>query len=234
LHCCRGDSQNLDLSKNIIDSFIDKNVIYLINTLKFSGGEPTLNGEALEYLVNRLIEKQIIVRSFMMSINGLSYSKELVNALNRLNQYCGRFAETPGEQYGSLFVSQTQYHKKASQEVIDKFSQLPYFAVPRGIQKIEPEDLLPYGNAVKNKLTTNQPNIAEIMDYDKDINIVEYQGETFLVFASQYISSNGNVLNNGCMSYDMMDKYHIGNVTEKSMIEMYSEQPKMLGLAIKK
>lgn len=234
LHCCRGESQNLDLSQDVIDAFVDKNDIHSISSLKFSGGEPTLNGEALEYLVKRLIEKQIEVNSFILSINGLSYNKVLADALTELNQYCGKFSLRPRERYGTLFVSQSQYHKEASQEVIDKFSQLPYFIAPRRIDKIEPQHLLPYGNAAKNNLTTNQPSIDEIIDYDKSINITEYQGETFLVFNYQYISSNGNVLTDGCISYDMMDKYHIGNVMDKSMIEMYSEQPKMLKLARKK
>lgn len=230
LHCCRGESQNLDLSEKIVDAFFDKNEVHSINTLKFSGGEPTLNGEILEYLVERLASSNIDVHSFMLSINGLNYSESFVRGLYKLNEHCKKFQTRPRERCGTFWVSQSQYHQPAVQEVINQFSELPFFIVPTRIDFIEPEHLLPYGNAAKNNLTNNQPNLEEVVDYDKSIKIVEYKGETFLVFNYQYISSNGNVLTDGCISYDMMDKYHIGNVTEKSMIEMYSEQPKILQL----
>ena len=50
------------------------------------------------------------------------------------------------------------------------------------------------------------------------------------MFEYQYISSNGNILTDGCVSYDIMDSYHIGNVLEKPILEIFSKQPKMLNL----
>ncbi|MDD3048798.1 MAG: radical SAM protein [Bacilli bacterium] len=229
-HCCRGESQNLDLSKTVIDAFFDKNEIYSIGTIKFSGGEPPLNGEILEYLVERLDEKKINLHSFFLSINGLIYSEPFVKALNKLNDYCKKISPRPRERCGILLVSQTQYHKPALAEVIEAYKKLSYFIEPTKITILKPEDLLPYGNAYKNNLTTNEQNLNEVTDYDKSIQLVEHQGETFLLFNNQYISSNGNILTDGCISYDMMDKYHIGNVCDKSMVEMYSDQPKMLKL----
>ena len=52
--------------------FLKKNDIYYISNLLFSGGEQTLNGRILEYIVDKIIEKEIIVNMFMLSINGLS------------------------------------------------------------------------------------------------------------------------------------------------------------------
>lgn len=230
LHCCRGKSQNLDLTQEVIDAFFDMNEIHSINTLRFSGGEPTLNGEALEYLVERLSKKNIETNTFILSINGLNYNESFVKGLNKLSDHCSKFARIPRKNYGILFVSQSQFHQKAVVEVIKKFSELSYFIVPSEIQTIDTECLLPYGNAAENKLTTNQPNIDEVIDYDKSIEIVEREGETFLEFNKQYISSNGNILVDGCISYDMMDIYQIGNVKEKSMVDIYSNQPKMLQL----
>lgn len=228
-HCCRGKSQSVDLSKEVVDAFFDKNDIYSINDLKFSGGEPTLNGSMLEYIVDKIIEKNIPVYHFALSINGLSYSEELVNGLNKLNEYCKQFdtSDLKFERYGFLFISQSQYHRKACDEVIEKLKELPYFLPPNGVNYIESDNLLPYGNAYKNNLTSNIPNIEEVTDYDSTVKIVEYEGEEFIVFKHQYISSNGYVLTDGCISYDMMDKYHIGNVLEKSMIEMFDKKAKI-------
>lgn len=41
----------------------------------------------LEYIVDKIIKKEIIVNMFMFGINGLSYSEELVNGLNKLKDY---------------------------------------------------------------------------------------------------------------------------------------------------
>ena len=106
---------------------------------------------------------------------------------------------------------------------MNRFSQLPFFIVPNGIEKIANENLLPYGNAIKNNLTIKEPDISGITN-NKDIKVVEYEGQTYQVFEYQYISSNGNVLNDGCMSYDMMDKYSVGNVNGQSITDMYKSK----------
>lgn len=85
-HCCRGESQDLDLTKDIVDAFFDNNVVS-INRLLFSGGEPTLNGEMLNYIVDKIIEKGINVDMFTLSTNGLSYSESFINGLNKLYGY---------------------------------------------------------------------------------------------------------------------------------------------------
>ncbi len=36
-HCCKGESQNVDLTKEIVDDFFEKNDIYMIESLLFSG-----------------------------------------------------------------------------------------------------------------------------------------------------------------------------------------------------
>lgn len=230
-HCCRGESQNLDLSKDVVDTFFDKNDIHSINHLMFSGGEPTLNGKMLEYIVDKIISKNIPVFWFELSINGLSYSEELVRGLNKLNEYCKNFSNTSSlHRYGGLLVSQTQYHKEAKNDVLEKFSQLPYFIPPNGIDYISSEYLLPYGNALKNRLSSSVQELSGLMDYESSIKITEFNGDNFLVCNYHYISSNGNLLLDGCLSYDMMDKYSIGNVLEKSILDIYSENVKVLSL----
>lgn len=111
-HCCRGEAQNVDLTKEIIDDLFEKNDIYYIGTLLFSGGEPTLNGEMLEYTVDKIIEKEIMIDRFLFGINGLSYSEAFVNGLNKLQNYILLKSERPRRQAGILMVSQDQFHQK--------------------------------------------------------------------------------------------------------------------------
>lgn len=222
IHCCRGESQNIDLTKEIVDDFFEKNDIYYIGTLLFSGGEPTLNGEMLEYIVDKIIKKEINVDMFMLSINGLSYSDSLVNGLNKLRDYVLLKSEKKRYCPGLLMVSQDQFHKEADSEVIEKLKKLSYFS-PIDKHIIDEENILPYGRALKYKLSKQRPDLNELLDYQKNYEVKEYEGDTYLVISYQYISANGNVINDGCQSYDLMDEYALGNVQTQSIEEIYTK-----------
>jgi hypothetical protein len=218
------------MNKDVIDSFFDNNDIVFIKSLRFGGGEPTLNSEILLYLVDKIISKGIDINHFITSINGLNYSKDFILALNILNDYCKRKSGSASDRCGILYVSQTQYHKPALDLVISKLKELPYFINSSGIDYIMPSDLLPYGNAYKNKLTNNKQDIDLITNYDGSFNIISALNDNYIAFNSQYISADGNVLIDGCISYDMMKKYAIGNVKYDTIQDIYSKQPKMLRL----
>lgn len=220
IHCCRGNSQNIDLTKAIVDTFFEKNDIYCISNLLFSGGEPTLNGEMLEYFIDKIIEKDIIVYSFMLSINGLTYSEELINGLNKLQNYIISKSKISRHKAGLLMISQDQFHEEANQEVIEKLKDLPYFS-PIDKHIIKEKNILPYGRALENGLSKQQPDLSNLTNYQKSYKIKEYEGTTYLVIDYQYISANGNIINNGCESYDLMDEYALGNVQDQSIEEIH-------------
>lgn len=75
-------------------------------------------------------------------------------------------------------------------------------------------------------MTYKLPDLTEVVNYEDTFSVKEYEGEEFLVFNCQYISSNGNVLIDGCISYDMMDEYNIGNVLDETIEEMYLKKSK--------
>ncbi len=228
MHCCRGKSQNVDLTKEIVDNFFEKNDINMIHYLMFSGGEPTLNGKMLEYIVDTIILKNIPVYTFGLSINGLNYNESLINGLVKLNNHCKKFSSKEYERYGFLFISESQYHKSYDEKIIDKLKKYPFFLEPQGVRQIEPENLLPYGNAYKNNLTNNKPDFEEITDYNSTFEIKRDHDEEYLCIECQYISSNGNVHKDGCISYDMIDEYKIGNVMDSSIETMYTQNIKNL------
>ncbi len=219
-HCCRGESQDVDITKKIVDDFFEKNDIYYVGNLLFSGGEPTLNGKMLEYIVDKIIEKDIIIDMFMLSINGLSYSEELVRGLNKLRDYIVKKSSFKKYCPGVLMVSQDQFHKDANIEVIEKLKHLSYFSLNDKYQ-MKKEDILPYGRAYENGLSIQLPDLNELINYQKKYKIKEYEGNTYLVIEYQYISANGNVINDGCQSYNLMDEYALGNVQNQCIEDIY-------------
>lgn len=230
LHCCRGEAEDMDLTKEIVDALFDNNEICSIGDLLFSGGEPTLNGEMLEYIVDKIIGANIPVRHFIFGINGLSYSQALINGLNKLRDYIIYKSEEHVYCPGLLLVSQDQFHKKANPEVIDKIKNLSYCS-PIFNTTMAEDDILPYGRAITNNLTTQKPDLSSLIDYQKNYKIKEDEGEEYLIIDYQYISSNGNVINDGCQSYESMDEYALGNVTHQKIDEIYLKpRPQILSL----
>ena len=217
-HCCRGDAQNLDLTEDIVDAFFENNDIQYIDTFMVSGGEPMLNGKILEYIVDKIIEKNIGVGMFMLGINGLAYSEEFIKGLNKLREYI--IAKSGGKikHAGLLMVSQDQYHKEADPIVVERLKELPYLS-PIVKTESKREDLLPYGRAYKNGLSIKTPDLESINK--KKYKVKEREGENYLVIDYQYIASNGNVVNDGGLSYDLMDEYALGNVKEQKIVDMY-------------
>ena len=117
-------------------------------------------------------------------------------------------------------ISQDQFHKEANKEVIEKLKDLPYFS-PVEKYTIGEKNILPYGRALENGLSKQQPDLSELIDYQKNYRIKEYEGTTYLVIEYQYIAANGNIINNGCESYDLMDEYALGNVQDQSIEEIH-------------
>lgn len=218
-HCCRGDAENVDLTKEMVDIFFSKNSIHTINTLLFSGGEPTLNGFIVEYFIDQLIERDIDVDMFYFGINGLSYSEEMIRGLNKLKAYILKKCNYKKHCPGLLMISQDQFHQEANPEVVEKLRKLSYFCP---IEKVvtPPERLLPYGRALQNHLCTQKPNLDELTHFEKNYKVTEYEGEEYLVIQYQYLAANGNVINDGCQSYELMDQYKLGNIQEQSIEEM--------------
>lgn len=57
--CCKGDAQPVDITTDIIDKAFDEIQDYFIRELKFIGGESFLNANAIEYIVNQIITRNI-------------------------------------------------------------------------------------------------------------------------------------------------------------------------------
>ena len=63
-HCMRGKPQNQVLNKKVIDKFLDE--IGTVQNLLLTGGEPFLEPEIIEYLVDGIIKRKSRILTFFM------------------------------------------------------------------------------------------------------------------------------------------------------------------------
>ncbi len=224
-HCLRGDAIDEDLSKEVIDSLFDNNNIRLIENLLLSGGEPTMNSKALYYLVDKIIEKRVVVGTYRVIINGTYYDPLFGKAITKLHEYIktvgwnDTYNVMYANSFGRIGISQDQYHKEAKQEVLDKLSELPAKVVILD-NEYNSNLLLPYGRALDNDLSSNEPNTSKLTDIDGSYIMMKY-GRGGIQINRHYICANGNVCLDPNYPFEILDKYRIGNVLESSIIEMY-------------
>ncbi len=84
-HCLRGDAQNLDMSEEIIDAFLEQTAG--IECLFFTGGEPTLAVEKMQYVLEQMIERNIPLYAMEYFTNGVEFPENLEDFLIRAHEY---------------------------------------------------------------------------------------------------------------------------------------------------
>lgn len=122
-HCLRGPAQNIDLSFEEVDAFLDN--FSFINQITLGGGEPTLNPDMIAHIIDKIIENNIVVETLGMITNGQIYDQKIADALNRFDAYSKRMFYSKEPEYTSNFVSHRvklgfstdKYHKGIKPEV---------------------------------------------------------------------------------------------------------------------
>lgn len=134
--CGKGQAQNLDISKEIIDKTLDEMEGVYIETLRISGGEPLLKPNLISYLIEKIIEKHIYINNIYIFTNGnvktnleLSYSiLKLLNYLRDIEPEIRniiRWSDSTTEKiyagtYGSKFnIIVSDHSRQTNQRQID-------------------------------------------------------------------------------------------------------------------
>lgn len=83
-HCLRGEPQNKDIDLAYIDALL--NQADIIDSVVFTGGEPTLNLDAMEHMAAGLINRGVLLFNFQVLTNGVEYSERLVEVAKRFRE----------------------------------------------------------------------------------------------------------------------------------------------------
>lgn len=80
-HCCKGEVGNTDIDLSHIDNLLDE--IEMIGMLYLSGGEPTLNLDAIEYICEAIHKRNIPLLNFEITTNGLVYDERFIEIIKK-------------------------------------------------------------------------------------------------------------------------------------------------------
>ena len=215
-HCLRGKCRNVNITHEIIDATLDQ--FGYIGMLTFTGGEPTLNVEAIEYTVEQIKKRGISIGGFYVVTNAQKFSARLVTALLQL------YVISDEREMCGLTVSVDEFHDDYDETAYDIYSCLPFFRTDKEHRNYDlGEYLINRGNAEEYGIGTRDmdvtmfsPEYAEV--YNDEISFTEYI----------YINAKGYVFFDCDLSYKMQDELQTINVLTDDISEWMESQMKEL------
>lgn len=109
-HCFRGESCNLDISREILEKVFEE--VKMVVTLDLSGGEVFLAYEQLKMLLEIAAEKECQILSCSMLINGTVYDQRIYDLLNK---YFGKKYQ--------IGISNDDFHDKSIERIYNNSTQ---------------------------------------------------------------------------------------------------------------
>lgn len=190
-HCMRGNTQNMDISPEYITNILRHT--RKIGYLNLTGGEPSMNVEAISFVLNNIKRRKITVGSFHIVTNGsqTSMSDEFIEVCSKLYAY--QQEESYPERLDCMLeMSNDRYHDNTCQdEVYQKLSAYPFFS---------------------NRYTsTNREGVALIKQgrsksgYQVPINTIGLDDSR--VYGSVYLNALGCLIAAGDLSYSNQDRH---------------------------
>ena len=221
-HCMRGEPQDKDINNNVIDKALDEtNYIDLLNC---TGGEPLLNVDAIEYIVDQIIKRKMNIRGFTITTNGTILEQRVAEQLNRIGKYVINFTRNQLKdnemQYGSnITISTDKYHHNSPDEAVRFYRQhcAEYVLVQKqGAHKKANE----IDNANKGLVYAGRAKNLPVDSFIVDSPFHKIKFENNMVKCPIEVSSNGNVSISAYQTFDEIDKYAMGNILNTSFADM--------------
>lgn len=198
-HCLRGKAQNKNISFEILDAITSK--VNYISTITFTGGEPSLNPEAIETFISLCKEKGVGVGSFYIATNGKKYSDAFLLAVMKLYLFCD------DNEASTVQVSNSYWHEENGQDD-NEIKKLEVFKFFSRRDKLKQEHLIDMGRAKSNHIGNPTRNAFikasyQIERYDDTLQIGD--GEV-------YVNVNGDIVTGCDYSYAQQEKHTVGNI----------------------
>lgn len=207
-HCLRGEAENKIISSQYMEDTI-KQYDY-IGIITFTGGEPSLNPQAIETFIELCKTHNVGVGSFYITTNAKQASNKFLLAIMNLYLYCD-----DNEEVTSLTISNDNFHENYEEVIrklqVFKFTHLKYddkelnYMERRGTQTMINQGYYAenYGDGRRN--TPENINDVRIEEYDNSVSISE---------VTLYLNCNGQIILGCDWSYKNQEKHILCECSE--------------------
>ena len=215
-HCLRGDAQNLSMSTAVIDKILDSSAG--IKTIFFTGGEPFLEPDIIEYVVDQVIERDFECFSMTVITNGTIMNDNGIRCIKSLN----KFAEWSHKKYGDIAkcrisISNDHFHDQESSTACMEFYK-PYAGeflelIMHG--DISDDRLVRAGRAIQTGVAIGDNR--KIHALPRRICIEEDN----VIKCMLKLSSKGNLYLQEYDSWEEIDANAMGNIMQESLVKIF-------------
>lgn len=220
-HCFAGDAQNVSISKRVIDIVLSQ--LEGVGLLVLSGGEPFLEPDIVEYIVDQIIEKKIYIPIFEVITNGTIQDVRCALAMRKMAEYTYKFGGTC-----AVYVSDDKWHKESPLYDAEKTVQF-YKSIcgDKARVEIKPEDILPekhsyvYSGRAVNLPVSDEYGIRFENGFHR-IGIDKFLDNYNALSIQCYmeITVDGKLKLGSMVSYELCDKMELHTVEEYSLYNL--------------
>jgi hypothetical protein len=206
-HCMRGETQNVSMSTEVIDALLED--VSSINSVTFTGGEPSLNIPIIRYFLEQCKRYRIEIGYFYIATNGKRVTDEFISVLMDLYIYC----DDGEDGFNRLEVSRSQWHELEGQDE-DGIERLKVLRFASEREKLTDSNIL-----VNDGRATYYGG-REIVEVDEiDIN------------DCLYINAMGDViLTDGNISYESQEDRKAVNILETPLLGLINKLEAVIAL----
>lgn len=239
--CSKGDAQKMDMTKDIIDKTLDELSSYWIDNVRLTGGEPSLVPELVEYVVDGIIQRRIIVGTVQFITNGtitsdiikksimkfLDYSNTIQNEREELavfydNEERNIIYKSLKGKYPSWItqISTWEHDNEKTFDIVKKFYDIQnekYNLITQeelGTRE-DVENIVIEGNAEKNynQYSEEQLNLIRIL-HNKFCVIEDGDIPEGYLKKTLSVSANGKVYVGSCISFNHIENNYLFNIMD--------------------
>lgn len=218
-HCIRGDAQRLRIKKEYINATLAQ--LEYITTIQFTGGEPALALDLINYTREACQHYGVEVANFYMTTNGTVTSRKFFDTISNWIGYCS------DNEISGLRVSIDNYHDEVNSRY--EFEEYVEYEMPYNHLYLEfhgaPDNsdyLIGEGRALDNYYTTRKVEHGLHLDGDRIEGVL-------------YINAKGNIVTTCDISYETADKkgseFVIGKCTDnikEKLVDFFNKHPELV------
>jgi len=203
-HCLRGMAQKVDMDFEIINKLTQQtDKIY---SLTLTGGEPSLNADAIGHLRHAMYFHCCELGNFWLTTNARFFKPDFYDEIQWLYGVCSE------KEACVLTISGDQFHTHHSNVAYEKYWELPFFSNER-MSDIPYERILDEGYARKNNYGSYERNPTTKL---YDTHYISDDDELY-VGDLIYVNAKGDVLLDCDLSYANQRKYAVGNILKSNL-----------------
>lgn len=208
-HCMRGNAQDKTISNKTIMQILD--TAKEIGTITFTGGEPSLNINAMEFALNYAKQKELPIRNFYIITNGKIITKEFLSIIFQWYLYTSNYTNEP--ELSGLALSIDTFHEPIPKENVNILRGFSFFRGKDKYTDYNERYIINTGRAKAiDTPLKREPNLKKyIKPYE-----IDKENKTIWIDDYVYFTYNGDIIADCDLSYEDMETCKICSIHDEN------------------